>query len=580
MKVRGKMQLCVCENYKKYFKSIQGRANYTLFERYKDLENVVNKHVDAECRHFLAQPELDNDNIQWFAQPYTEKPNRLSELNGQKYDDYKKVKEETLSHYRNVVEKLKEGHREAEAEVLEKAIKFVNDDFVYCYDGKTVLGIWGMELRDEVRDPVGIAMKNDFDKPKKQKLVPDVDRDEETDEEEDIEENEDEIDEDEDEEKDDDDDKTPLKVRFIDGGNGVLQGQTEYEKKYKELVYSGEIPEVVPKEGFRFAGWDKNPVNYVVQEDTVFTALYEEFEKDKSLKVRFFGGEHGTLRGQTEYEKKYGEQVSPREIPEVVPNEGCRFVGWDKNPVNYVVREDTEFTALYEKEKEDDDSKWNRFWGWGSGCLNWLLTLLLLALIGLLLWYLLGKHNLNFCGCDCGCNEVVVVPDHPITPKPEPVKIDTIHENEDLPEPTENCGVHFSGWYLSDKNKYPWRDCSKIFEKEDYGEYVGQGYYPDNTKILPKSMSHSFDALAVKKGTRLIIYSEPDFKGRVVLDVTGPVLIENVKAKGRYDELLTYTFSDELQNMFPPERRQWSSENMHDWAKGSCKIIGEQYDEY
>lgn len=558
MKVKGKEQICVCEDYKKYFKSIQGFGGHTLFDRYNDLENIVNKHVDEKFRHFLAQPELDGNNIYWFSTPYYEEPKRLSDLNEQEQDSYENEKNKTLSHYHKVIEELKSQNKNSESEVLGNALKFVNDDFVYCYDGKTVLGVWGMELRDEVREPLGIAMKNSFEKPKKKKLPVSESNnsDDDPNEEPDI-------------TPEDDNDDSLKNVRFESEENGALQGQTDYKMRRGEKVSADMIPDVEAKEGYEFVGWDIEPNNHEVENDVVFTAKF----KKKSYKVRFFDGGNGSLQGQTEYDKHYEEQVLANEVPKVNPDEGYRFVGWDKKPVDYVVKEDTDFVAQYEEEKE---SWWSRFWGWGSGCLNWLLALLLLGLIALLLWYLLGHHNFNLCGCDCGCNEYVVVTDTPITPKPKPVPIDTIHDGDDVPKPTENCGVHFSGWYLSDKDRYPWRDCSQIFEDDEFGDYVGQGYYPDNTKILPKSMENSFDAVAVSKGTHLIIYSKPNFEGREVLNVKGPMLIENVYAKGRYDKLMTYAFKDELQELFPPERRQWSSENMHDWANGSCKIICEQ----
>ena len=575
MKVIGKEQLCVCKDYKRYFKSIQGLGEYTLFDRYKDLENIVDKNVKKEYRHFLAQPEFDGDNIHWFSEPYYEVPKRLSELHGQDHDQYEKVKKETVSHYSEVVKKLKSENKKSEAEALEKAIKFVNDVFVYCYDGKTVLGVWGMEPRDEVRDPLGIAMQNSFVKPRKPK--PSVSGDEDgkdNDADDGNDDGSDETDPENHQGEDSQDDNNPLdddflSVRFDAAENGSLLGKTEYEMRRGKRVSADMIPDPEADEGFEFVGWDVEPNNHEVVDDVVFTAQF----KKKSYKVRFFDGGHGSLSGQTEYDKYYEERVHANEVPKVNPDEGYRFVGWDKTPVDYVVKEDTEFVAQYEEEK---DSWWSRFWGWGSGCLNWLLTLLLLGLIALLLWYLLGKHNFSFCGCDCGCNEYVVVPDTSITPKPKPVPIDTIHDGEEVPKPTKNCGVHFSGWYLSDRDDYPGDDCSEIFQEETYGEYVGQGYYTDNTKILPKAMKYSFDAVAVSKGTRLIMYSEPNFKGRVVLDVKGPMLIENVIAKGMYDKLMRYKFKDELQELFPPERRQWSSENMHSWANGSCKIICEQ----
>lgn len=418
MKVKGKEQLCVCNDYKKYFKSVQGLGGHTLFDRYNDLENIVKKRVDEKYRHFLAQPELDGNTIQWFSQPYYEEPKRLSELKGQDRDYYEKVKNETLSHYRNVVEELKAQNKRSEADALGNAIKFVNDDFVYCYDGKTVLGVWGMELRDEVREPLGIAMKNTFEKPRKAKPpVASGKEDEGTKETEpDNSSAENEVEnieapyngEPSSNEPSGDEDPL-LNVSFNAEENGSLQGTTEYRMRRGERITASMIPDAEASEGYEFVGWNVEPNDHEVENDVVFTAQFRK----KAYKVRFFDGGHGTLRGQTVYDKYYEERVLPNEVPQVEPDKGYRFVGWDKKPDDYVVREDTDFIAQYEEEKE---SWWSRFWGWGSGCLNWLLALLLLGLIGLLLWYLLGRHNFSFCGRDCECNEYVVVPDNPVIP--------------------------------------------------------------------------------------------------------------------------------------------------------------------
>ncbi len=171
-KVKGKEQLCSCEKYKTYFKSIQGFGGHTLFERYNDIENIVNKRIDEKYRHFLAQPQIDGDAIHWFAKSYNEIPRRLSELQGEERNRYERIKNETLAHYKSVVDSLREQGKNSEADVLENATKFVNDDFVYCYDGRTVLGIWGMELRNESRkDSMGIITKNSFIKKKKTPVI-------------------------------------------------------------------------------------------------------------------------------------------------------------------------------------------------------------------------------------------------------------------------------------------------------------------------------------------------------------------------------------------------------------------------
>ncbi len=64
-------------------------------------------------------------------------------------------------------------------------------------------------------------------------------------------------------------------VTFVTDDRGTLQGTLEYHKKKNEHVLHSEIPTIVPKDGYRFVGWDQNPVDYAVTEDIVFTAQYE-----------------------------------------------------------------------------------------------------------------------------------------------------------------------------------------------------------------------------------------------------------------------------------------------------------------
>ena len=188
-------------------------------------------------------------------------------------------------------------------------------------------------------------------------------------------------------------------VFFSAGDHGSLSGQDQIEKSVGETIQIGEIPYIEADEGYKFLGWDKNPDGYVVTENVKFVAQYEDIEEEQRYEIRFSEGDHGILHGQTIYEKHRNDKVLPNEVPEVEPNEEYRFIGWDKEPDNHVVIEDVVFVAQYEDVKK---TWWNRFWGWGGGCLNWLLTLLLLVLIGLLLWYLFGGYrNFNFCGCDC-----------------------------------------------------------------------------------------------------------------------------------------------------------------------------------
>ena len=139
-------------------------------------------------------------------------------------------------------------------------------------------------------------------------------------------------------------------------------------------------------------------------------------------------------------------------------------------------------------------------------------------------------------------------------------------------KPKKDCGVHFSGTLLSDVAITG--HISKIYSPDKYGEYVGNGDYPSNSLAFPNAVKYTFDAIAVDKGTRLVIYSKPNFEGEVVLDVTGPALINNVKWKNdsRIATFTTKTFEGALEANYPKGCRRWSSTNMNEWDNGSVKI--------
>ncbi len=193
-------------------------------------------------------------------------------------------------------------------------------------------------------------------------------------------------------------DEAVYSVRFVSDDGGEILGRSEYSKKHGETVSESEVPEVQPQDGYEFVGWDKDPNNHTVTQDVDFVAQYRKIPYD----VRFNGGENGRIEGQNHYTKYYGDSVDENEIPNVEPNEGFEFAGWDRDPASETITGDTEFVARYNAVKLP-------WWKRMRGCLNWLLLLLLLALIGLLLWYLFGRHYMNFCGCDCE-QQVVVIP--------------------------------------------------------------------------------------------------------------------------------------------------------------------------
>ena len=124
----------------------------------------------------------------------------------------------------------------------------------------------------------------------------------------------------------------------------------------------------------------------------------------------------------------------------------------------------------------------------------------------------------------------------------------------------------------------PQNGISKIYEMDSISEYVGEGDFPQTEKAFPKAVFHTFDGIAIDKGTRLVMYSKPYYKREVFLDVVGPKIILNViwKNYSLYNHCLNDVFPLDLEQNYPRSVRMGSSENMHKWSFGSCRIICEQ----
>ena len=148
-------------------------------------------------------------------------------------------------------------------------------------------------------------------------------------------------------------------------------------------------------------------------------------------------------------------------------------------------------------------------------------------------------------------------------------------DGEIVKVPINNCRAHFAGTFLSDEEEY--RNTSIIFKTDEFSEYVGEGKYPRAQTAFPKADSTSFDAIAIDHGTRVIIYSEENFKGEVLLNEIGPSLIINVERYNDFnlmiDDILNKKFEEPLNTKFPISSRKLSSSNMFDWSKGSLKVI-------
>jgi subtilisin family serine protease len=130
----------------------------TLFARYKPVLNNIKKCIDPQYQDFLAYPVEKDESIAFYGKTPEEEKRKFSDLKGEDLEKYAKIKEDTLAHYNAKINFLRSTGKGDTADYLSKAIEHINEDDLYCYDGKVVLGVWGVSPR-EVADDDGVIRK-------------------------------------------------------------------------------------------------------------------------------------------------------------------------------------------------------------------------------------------------------------------------------------------------------------------------------------------------------------------------------------------------------------------------------------
>lgn len=132
--------------------------------------------------------------------------------------------------------------------------------------------------------------------------------------------------------------------------------------------------------------------------------------------------------------------------------------------------------------------------------------------------------------------------------------------------------IQFSGLLISDRRED--NLTSKVCSNDPYSDFIHPGKYELLSNYLVYSNYQTLDGIAIPENMRLVIYSEPNFKGIKVLDVAGPAIINNVskKAQANSSEVHTREFAEPLQNKFPQSVRTWSVSDMKSWVNGSMEI--------
>ncbi len=148
----------------KYFKAKQIINGRLIFDKYDNAKNsIIGKNISDEYLNFLAYPvKKDNDDIEFHGikSSQDDAPTLFGELSDADKDKYRNIKEKTLAHYQTTIDCLKGNGKATDAEFLADAIKYVDDDFLYCYDDRVVLGLWGMQKREDIREDIGVIRKD------------------------------------------------------------------------------------------------------------------------------------------------------------------------------------------------------------------------------------------------------------------------------------------------------------------------------------------------------------------------------------------------------------------------------------
>jgi subtilisin family serine protease len=331
----------LCTTDRAAFTDIQGIGKDPLYMRYETVSAIINREIAPDYRSFIAMPvyQIDDDIIEWYTTPWNEQPISLNNLPATEKAKYLEIKRKTIEHYQRHIDEMRGDDRI----ILKSAIKYVNDEFIYCFDDKVVMVAWGMTPDPELYSPTGsitvhVGKEANF-----------------------------------------------YKVHFICDPAMASFRVPKYStltRRENTVIATEDLPELIVNDNCEFLGWDPHPQGTVVNHDLTFVARFNAVAPppetppvlppempldDGECTVFFDAGTNGALSGPSFIKKTRGSVLLANEIPVITPNKGYKFTGWNVNPVNMIVDRDMTFNAGYEK----------------SGGFNWLWALLA-VLLGIL----------------------------------------------------------------------------------------------------------------------------------------------------------------------------------------------------
>ncbi len=372
--VKGKNKLCSTPASGISVESIGG---IPFYDRYVEFDHLLQKYVmDRRYKDSFAEPLFNGTGgtIDWYVPSQYAGIPRLEELKGTaEYDDAVRQKDACIQYLKRQMLDMPDHDRQYFDCLIKYANSDISDYTTFYSNGHVIFGVWGLHLNG-MKD-ISMAIRTDID------------------------------------------DRRVYSVTYQMNGKGAFTGVDTVIKRKHGHILNGtrDIPNVVPDEGYEFSSWEPDaPHNKVVESDLTFTAVCTEKatpieptpeiepivaplaeeplpETPTFSNVQFDPANNGKLKGPSAVQAQNGKPLDPSMIPQVKPKRGFDFIGWDKDTTEPISK-DTVFKAQYQKQEGKGGlfgggfAPAGGFFGRGSGCLNWLIGLLL----GLLLLFLLS----------------------------------------------------------------------------------------------------------------------------------------------------------------------------------------------
>lgn len=135
-----------------------------VIDYYEGIQGLLKSRDEFPFDGFLANPRLRTQtDIIWATDSFTEKPIQLNDLKGEIKEEYALALKDRINSVELIIENLKEEENGVPlAELLSKAISFIDERSVYCGNGNVVIVNWGLIPRSPNLDYGSIYRSGKF----------------------------------------------------------------------------------------------------------------------------------------------------------------------------------------------------------------------------------------------------------------------------------------------------------------------------------------------------------------------------------------------------------------------------------